>query len=125
MYADKTLTCQDCGTQFVFTERDQAFFAERGFSEPKRCRTCAKTRRQALRQDYETVCAACGAQTKVPFQPKLDPVTGQPVKPVYCRACFDARNAGGAGAQQPPSDNVAAFPSADQPAPEDDMAAAA
>lgn len=100
MYADKTLTCQDCSTQFVFTERDQAFFAERNFTEPKRCRTCAKTRRQALRQDYETVCAACGAQTKVPFQPKLDPVTGQPMKPVYCRACFDARNNAAEGGAQ-------------------------
>jgi CxxC-x17-CxxC domain-containing protein len=40
LYSDKTLTCSDCGEQFVFTERDQAFYAERGFSEPRRCASC-------------------------------------------------------------------------------------
>ena len=29
--ADKTLTCKDCGAQFVFTEGEQQFYAEKGF----------------------------------------------------------------------------------------------
>ncbi len=40
MYTDKSLTCADCGEQFVFTERDQEFFAQRGFTEPRRCPSC-------------------------------------------------------------------------------------
>lgn len=34
--ADKTLVCSDCGNEFVFTEGEQAFYAEKGFTnEPK------------------------------------------------------------------------------------------
>ena len=29
--ADKTLVCSDCGNEFVFTEGEQAFYAEKGF----------------------------------------------------------------------------------------------
>lgn len=40
-YKDKTIKCVDCGTEFVFTARDQEFYAEKGFTnEPKRCRDC-------------------------------------------------------------------------------------
>jgi len=34
LYAsDKTLVCQDCNQEFVFSASEQAFFAERQFSE--------------------------------------------------------------------------------------------
>lgn len=40
-YKDKTITCVDCGEEFVFTARDQEFYAEKGFNnEPKRCKAC-------------------------------------------------------------------------------------
>ena len=39
--ADKTLTCKDCNAEFVFTEGEQAFYAEKGFqNEPQRCPDC-------------------------------------------------------------------------------------
>jgi CxxC-x17-CxxC domain-containing protein len=45
-YEDKVLTCQDCGTQFVFSANEQAFYAERGFAnEPKRCGPCRQNRK--------------------------------------------------------------------------------
>ena len=31
MYQDETLTCRDCGKEFVFTASEQAFYAEKGF----------------------------------------------------------------------------------------------
>ena len=38
---DKTLVCQDCGKEFIFTEGEQAFYKEKGFdNEPKRCVEC-------------------------------------------------------------------------------------
>jgi CxxC-x17-CxxC domain-containing protein len=45
--ADKTLTCGDCGMEFIFNEREQAFYAEKGFSEPRRCPSCRQSRKAA------------------------------------------------------------------------------
>ena len=47
MYSDKTLTCADCGQQFVFTASEQDFYAQRGFSEPRRCASCRASRKAA------------------------------------------------------------------------------
>ena len=45
--ADKTIVCKDCGKEFVFTEGEQAFYAEKGFTnEPVRCPDCRKARKQ-------------------------------------------------------------------------------
>lgn len=43
---DRTLVCQDCGKEFIFTEGEQAFYKEKGFeNEPKRCPDCRKARK--------------------------------------------------------------------------------
>ena len=47
MYNDKTLTCADCGQQFVFTASEQDFYAQRGFTEPRRCQSCRASRKAA------------------------------------------------------------------------------
>ncbi len=44
-YADKTMTCRDCGKQFTFTAGEQEFYASRGFSEPTRCGECRAARK--------------------------------------------------------------------------------
>jgi CxxC-x17-CxxC domain-containing protein len=89
---DKSITCKECGRQFVFTVRDQQFYAEKGFqNEPQRCRDCRNARKgqgssgggSGTRQSYEAVCAECGTTTTVPFRPRGD-------RPVYCRACYTA-----------------------------------
>ncbi|MEB3198678.1 MAG: CxxC-x17-CxxC domain-containing protein [Candidatus Sericytochromatia bacterium] len=97
--ATQTLTCADCSTNFEFSESEQAFYAEKGFSAPRRCRPCrdaAKAQRNQgggrsaggfgggpsrPREMHEAVCATCGTLTQVPFKP-----TG--ARPVYCRNCF-------------------------------------
>lgn len=95
MFEDRTLVCQDCGREFVFTAGEQEFYAEKGFeNEPKRCKECRGARRntggsssrsnRAPREMYSAVCAQCGAETKVPFKP----VDG---RPVYCMECFQAQ----------------------------------
>lgn len=44
---DKTLTCKDCGKEFVFTEGEQAFYKEKGLeNEPQRCPDCRRARKQ-------------------------------------------------------------------------------
>lgn len=51
--ADKTLTCADCGKEFVFTEGEQAFYAEKGFeNDPVRCPECRKARKQQRRNNF-------------------------------------------------------------------------
>ena len=90
-FADKTLSCTDCGTDFEFTSNEQAFYAERGFTnEPKRCKACRDRRKSERdggghprpeRQMTTVVCAECGNEAQVPFQP----VSG---RPVYCKDCF-------------------------------------
>jgi CxxC-x17-CxxC domain-containing protein len=96
---DKTLVCADCGAEFAFSAADQEFHAGRGYQDPKRCPTCRQARRAERggggggygrsggeRVMYDAVCSSCGAQTQVPFEPRLD-------KPVYCDDCFSKQKA--------------------------------
>ncbi len=113
MYADKTLTCRDCGQAFTFTAGEQDFYSSRGFSEPTRCPDCRAARKAergggggggsyggsyssgagggGTRQMYSATCSSCGQEAKVPFQPRGD-------KPVYCSECFDRNGGGNRGA---------------------------
>ncbi|MDO5557127.1 MAG: zinc-ribbon domain-containing protein [Clostridia bacterium] len=44
---DIILTCKDCGKQFLFTEGEQNFYAEKGFTnQPQRCQDCRRARKQ-------------------------------------------------------------------------------
>ena len=86
MYEDKTLVCKDCGNEFVFTAGEQEFYAEKGFvNEPKRCKACRVAKKgesgRAGREMYTAVCASCGGEARVPFQPRED-------RAVYCSECF-------------------------------------
>ena len=43
---DKTLTCKDCGAEFVFTVGEQEFYKEKGFdNEPQRCLACRRAKK--------------------------------------------------------------------------------
>ncbi len=83
MYQDEKLICEDCGAEFIFTQGEQEFYAEKGLvNKPKRCTECRKARRQKnKRKLYDAVCAACGVETKVPFKP----IEG---KEVFCKECY-------------------------------------
>ncbi len=59
MAGDIQLTCSDCGQDFTFTAADQAFFQERGYSTPKRCKNC----RQAKKNDQGGVRLPFGSGT--------------------------------------------------------------
>jgi CxxC-x17-CxxC domain-containing protein len=51
MNVDKTLTCADCSQAFTFTASEQDFYAERGFTEPRRCPSCRASRKAARNSD--------------------------------------------------------------------------
>ncbi len=100
-YTEKTLTCRNCGRSFPFTVEEQEFHAQKGFTnEPARCPECRAARRAERRDSrggyssggfggyerepramFPAVCASCGKETEVPFQPRGD-------RPVYCSDCF-------------------------------------
>lgn len=42
---DKVIKCQDCGEEFDFSVNEQNFYAEKGFTEPKRCKNCRDARK--------------------------------------------------------------------------------
>lgn len=42
---DQVLSCVDCGSQFTFSAKDQAFYQERGYQAPRRCKTCRDKRK--------------------------------------------------------------------------------
>lgn len=46
-YQDKTIVCKDCGKEFTFTAGEQAFYAEKSFSDPVRCKECRDARKNA------------------------------------------------------------------------------
>jgi CxxC-x17-CxxC domain-containing protein len=85
MYEDKTLACKECNEDFTFTAGEQEFYAERGFqNEPQRCKPCRDNRKAAARgprEFFTAVCADCGSEAKIPFEPKTE-------RPVYCSDCF-------------------------------------
>jgi CxxC-x17-CxxC domain-containing protein len=97
-FQDRTLRCADCGSDFVWTAGEQAFFADKHFTnEPKRCKAC-KTRRVQRRPsgvpaahdrtETRATCSACGRETTVPFRPSQG-------RPIYCRECFQQRKVRG------------------------------
>ncbi len=106
---DKSITCVDCGQEFLFTAGEQAFYRERGLTnEPTRCKSCREKRKTGRgvtagggggggpsgsygrpeRQMYAATCSQCGRETEVPFMPTSG-------RPVLCRDCFNASKPGG------------------------------
>ncbi len=92
-FEDKTLECSDCGSSFTFSAEEQEFFQTKGYTnEPKRCPKCREARRaqryqgdsynyRPARRMFPAVCAECGQDTEVPFEPREG-------RPVYCSACY-------------------------------------
>ncbi len=94
-FEDKSLQCSDCGATFTFSAEEQELFQTRGYTnEPKRCPSCRQARKSqrlggssgsgsygAPRQMFPVVCAECGKETEVPFEPRGD-------RPVYCSDCY-------------------------------------
>jgi CxxC-x17-CxxC domain-containing protein len=90
-FTDKSLQCSDCSNTFTFTANEQEVFANRGYTnEPKRCPACREARRsqrnsfggyRASREAHPAVCAECGKDCEVPFEPREG-------KPVYCSDCY-------------------------------------
>jgi CxxC-x17-CxxC domain-containing protein len=112
VFQDRTLTCRDCGQQFVFTSGEQEFYQSRGLvNDPSRCPECRRAHKQggggggggggfggargsggggygrAPREMFPATCSNCGKETQVPFQPRGD-------KPVYCSDCFESVRGG-------------------------------
>ena len=86
-FNDKTLVCQDCSKEFLFSATEQTFFAGKSFQNvPKHCREC-RAKRPGVRAkpgrltECRVICAQCGVETVVPFPPRKNLA-------VYCRDCF-------------------------------------
>ena len=93
VYQDRSLQCYDCGSPFTFSAEEQEFFSSKGYTnDPKRCPSCRGARKERQQNDsfgfrprrqmFPVVCAECGKNTEVPFQPREG-------RPVYCSECYN------------------------------------
>ncbi|MFC1899903.1 CxxC-x17-CxxC domain-containing protein [Chloroflexota bacterium] len=92
-FENKSLQCSDCGVTFTHSIEDQEFYESKGYTnEPKRCPECRQAKKaqrngnssygsSSQRQMFPAVCADCGKETEVPFEPRED-------RPVYCSDCY-------------------------------------
>src|SRR5437588_690684 len=112
-FQDKTLTCRDCGQEFIWTAGEQEFYASRGLQNaPTRCPADRAARRAqgggrgggggyagggggggyggggggygGQREMFTATCSNCGREARVPFQPRGD-------RPASCSDCFEQR----------------------------------
>lgn len=114
-FRDRTLRCGDCGSSFVFTAGEQAFYNERGFSEPKRCPACRSARKAGQAKGGSTSGERFagggeagryggsdrGGRKDRPARQMYDVICadcGEPTqvpfqprddRPVYCRDCYE------------------------------------
>lgn len=117
-YADKTMTCRDCGMDFVFTAGEQEFYAQKGFTnEPTRCPSCRQQRKAAgggrsgggggYRDSYgdRDSYGGGGRESRGPQEmhsatcascgrEALVPFVPRGDKPVYCSDCFQQQRQG-------------------------------
>lgn len=98
-FEDKSMTCNDCTKDFIWSVGEQIFFRDKGLQNPpKRCKPCKQAKNERIeavmaaqaagvRQKIEVAvhCARCKEYTTVPFYPSQG-------RPVYCRTCFLAMN---------------------------------
>ncbi len=92
-FEEKSIQCSSCGITFTFSADEQEFFQSKGYTnEPKRCPSCRQARKAERygngdsgygrpRQMFPAVCADCGKDTEVPFEPRDG-------RPVYCSDCY-------------------------------------
>src|ERR1043166_1252510 len=111
-FNDKTLSCIDCGGEFLFSKNEQAFYAERGFTnEPKRCKVCRDKRKSSRdgnggsreRQMVSVTCDSCGVARggavprgagKASFWPRLLQRAPWPLPPLELGVRQDASQPG-------------------------------
>ena len=82
MTREKVLKCRECGRDFLFTPEEQDFYAHRGYGRPRRCKDCRRAARlKKSGRVYSGICAACGKEARVGFQPTRETL-------VYCGDCW-------------------------------------
>lgn len=98
-FQEKSITCNDCSKEFIWSVGEQVFFRDKGLQNPpKRCKPCKQAKNErieavmtaqasGLKQKIEVAvhCAKCNEYTTVPFYPSQG-------RPVFCRTCFLAMN---------------------------------
>ena len=117
-FLDKTLTCRDCGRQFVFSSGEQQFYQSRGLTnEPGRCPECRRARKSARGEgggysgggEYASSGGGYGGGYERAERPRRTmypavcsacgkdtevPFQPRGDKPVYCSDCFESVRGG-------------------------------
>ena len=118
-FQDRTVTCVDCGSEFIFTAGEQSFYQERGVDHPpRRCKNCRAARKGGggggggggsrgggggRSSDYSSGPprgGRGGGSAREMFDAICSACGGparlpfQPAadRPVYCRSCYQGRS---------------------------------
>jgi len=82
-FENKTLTCRQCGKEFVFTSGEQEFYELKGFNPPSRCSECRPPKanhppslvcsqcKNAIEKDGSIYCKACLASVHLEYELEL------------------------------------------------------
>lgn len=68
---DIKIKCRQCGKEFIFTKSEQAFYEEKGLTQPRRCKEC---RSGKWDKPHHLTCSQCGVELNSK-------------DPVYCGNC--------------------------------------
>jgi CxxC-x17-CxxC domain-containing protein len=123
-FHDRSLTCRDCGNDFLFTAGEQTFFNLKGLkNDPRRCHECRSARYKeanankdpiAISKTLSPVTSESDSETPVPApivssvkeiteivcaecgQKTTVPFKPRHSRPVYCSKCYIANKAASA-----------------------------
>ena len=82
-FENKTLTCRQCGKEFVFTSGEQEFYELKGFNPPSRCSECRPPKsnhhqslvcsqcKNTIEKDASIYCKACLASVHLEYELQL------------------------------------------------------
>jgi DNA repair exonuclease SbcCD ATPase subunit len=69
---DISLTCRQCGREFLFAKAEQEFYEQKGFAFPIRCQECRSMKQSQLQR---LICSQCGTEIEKGLS-------------IYCNACL-------------------------------------
>lgn len=104
--SDLTITCRDCAITFAFTEGEQAFFSERGYTAPSRCPNCRRNRRAFTAPSTTSNFTPENHRVipMVPENPRVIPMSSEPAPAWAPKGQRKSWDGGDSAREAPPKD---------------------
>ncbi len=70
-FKDQELECVQCKKEFTFTAGEQEFFSDKGFTEPRRCKSCRNARRKRSQKEGNGIYRSPAFEKSAPAHQKI------------------------------------------------------